>query len=307
QEKDEIKKSMKQDKIGSFKFSVICRFMANEVKGKNVFFTELINNSREILGDMDLLKTIDENKKVILAKWDALINRVILNMMRIVPFDYTEEMNELVTLESNMKLLLSELHKKYKEFNFKNKYKPSSFMDYFHYENNEDDIVRVEDSKTAFHFTKDKVYDCWLGDHAPKLLLDLPNIGVREFSFSTEINITSIPKKIGFLSGIVVKTVNDSVLYYGLHSDKEIKIDEKLRNFCVEKMPYPHSSVKLQVIFTNGKCTFSYSTDGSNSMKKFYEFKPDGMICEVGLSCKSWEKSAGLSIEFKNVSFEKLI
>ncbi|MDP4146123.1 MAG: hypothetical protein Q8936_16805, partial [Bacillota bacterium] len=46
QEKDEIKKSMKQDKIGSFKFSVICRFMANEVKGKNVFFTELINNSR---------------------------------------------------------------------------------------------------------------------------------------------------------------------------------------------------------------------------------------------------------------------
>lgn len=171
------------------------------------------------------------------------------------------------------------------------------------YENNEDGIVKYEGGQYIFRFTTGKIYNTWLFDNCPKVLL-YNGEPSQEMNIQVKCSIIKDFKRSGHQEGIFIRTDTDELYMFGLDFQKKYLLD------CVKKSNIDfflnnEDIQQCQLFLRYGVETLSIGTiDVDGEWNELGHYEMNIKIKQAGIFCKTWDDCKSLEIVFSDVFCE---
>jgi hypothetical protein len=170
--------------------------------------------------------------------------------------------------------------------------------------NNDDDIISGDDECIKFSFVKNRLYNWWIDDNAPKICLAKYNFddvySGKCIYVKSHMNISIVERFTSgerYQAGFYVKTYDDNSSYMCALSGQE--------EWSLDKVGYEgnklcsRSTYDIFMRVTKGNIIFGEYEEKNNEEKTLIERTiADTGEFEIGLACKTWEKSGKIIVEF---------
>lgn len=180
-------------------------------------------------------------------------------------------------------------------------------------ENNSDAIIYGDDNNIIFDFQGNKLYNWWLEDNAPKVLLLKENYDFlsRGNKLVLKTNLFIDFKENGnensfFKAGIFVRNHFGQKEYLcSVDNGGNASLDEV---GITEKSHMVRNSYNLFILIENGRLTFGeYTPESENELAVREIFLQQNILTEgefeLGLACKTWGTGEKLKLKFTNTQY----
>lgn len=287
------------------------------------YLIDKINSNNQSEDTMTLFVNANKSKKVAISE--------LIKLLRLYDYktDYLEKLNEEIFKIWNKHTLI-----KIKEI-YQNKYKIISYLNNreiidvdkklidelllakkyllkksnnsnhviynYRYLNNTDKIIKFNNENIDFYFNKNKTYNTWICDNAPKIVL------VDQIKNSIKINcgikILHHEDVEGFMAGIYIKLLNENIYMFGLDYMGKISLQlvgkkNIISNFCEKS-----NTCILQVLYLHKNLMFIEVK--KNEINTIYT-ENNILIKQIGLFCKTWNGCINLKVRFNDVKIDNI-
>ncbi len=275
---------MKQKKLFElFDKNEISQYIVERIKYKEVLYLELEWLLKFIQAD-NLIGDFLNVKTKLINEWKKISNKIVYCIYKGQLNQINPSLDDVAKLESEMYKCLIDL-----KFDL-NKMCINRVVNKYLFINNEDNIIsQQKEDDFIFNFNNDKIYDNWIDDCAPRVLL-------KNFLFNTN-QLTVVKTKVelltrnldaNYIAGFYLKTKNNERYMVGAKSGVSICMDHSSNNPCLfsaEKCAdVLELSISVKKNYVNILCVDALTHE--QIMNK--EVLLDSEICEIGLSCKTW-------------------
>lgn len=169
------------------------------------------------------------------------------------------------------------------------------------FENNHDDIISMSENNTYnFCFAGDKVYNYWQQDEAPKMIV-CNNLKNNNFEFQVMLELKQYEMSDSFLAGIFIRTNKNAFYIWGANCGLSLLFEKTGVNPNICELFKCKNLTYLKFTSHNGDYYLGYSLDGEVYENKRIDIQLDGQPLEIGIICKTWEKSNQLEFVFSNL------
>ncbi|MBQ9314654.1 MAG: hypothetical protein IJ220_06680 [Clostridia bacterium] len=262
-------------------------YLINIPKFMEVLYNEYFNIVHSILNKCNLKEDMNFIKYINL--WKKIVNRNILSYLRnkSIAGISEEEKKEIKDFESVIVLELCLVKKRLTNIK---PVLPLFHEDKYLIENDNDHIIETDDKNIYFHFCKNKSYNMWLEDSAPKCVLHKGKL--KDFIISIKIVIDRAYTVESFQTGIYFK-LDNRIYFAAIDNSNLIVLDEiGVDNLSYNKeVSYKHT---LLVEYKNS--ILSVRIDDDTYILSRYISGTDMEIGELGVACKTWGKPGTLKI-----------
>lgn len=301
--------------IEEFKKKVI-----NINKYRNLFFDILINSMKKLNWDKYLTKEMIETVSKQNKEWEKYILRNIVKVVKIK--DYQPQLeNSIYELENCIQNYVKKYLKYLREYdnnidekkleqckNNENTMISSTIS--YKMENNNDKIISGNDKEIIFNFNNNKLYNWWIEDNAPKILLVNENFekitkgGIKITTHMEVENGTDIAGDELYQAGFYIKTLIDDNSYVCAVENDSKWIFDRIGNSGRKQSIKNEYDIFL--IIKDEKIVFGETVGGMDLILFEDEIIFEG-IFETGIMCKTWNRPGKLKVKFKDISVKNLI
>lgn len=167
-------------------------------------------------------------------------------------------------------------------------------------ENDPDKIININNNSISFKFRRNKTYNWWYDDEAPKVIL-ISNINSNEnLRACTKIEIHSNYLESNFQAGIFLRTKTET-LFASIDLNDLFVLDKIgfINNSCKFKF-----STKIEIMLSiKHKRIAAKITNGRYESKMEWSLNSNSNF-DIGLSCKTWGNGEKLEVDFLNYYIE---
>lgn len=180
-------------------------------------------------------------------------------------------------------------------------------------ENNSDRIIYGTDKNIIFEFQGNKIYNWWLDDNAPKVLVSKGNYEIlnsgKKLVLKTRLFIDckeKINENAFFKAGIFIRNhLGQKEYFCTIDNGGNVSLDEV---GIAEKSHLLRNSYDLFISIESGRLTFGEYTPESEDELEIKEIFWQQKIVtegefELGLACKTWGTGEKLKLEFNNTQY----
>lgn len=161
-------------------------------------------------------------------------------------------------------------------------------------ENDPDKIININNNSISFKFRRNKTYNWWYDDEAPKVIL-ISNINSNEnLRACTKIEIHSNYLESNFQAGIFLRTKTET-LFASIDLNDLFVLDKIgfINNSCKFKF-----STKIEIMLSiKHKRIAAKITNGRYESKMEWSLNSNSNF-DIGLSCKTWGNGEKLEVDF---------
>lgn len=285
---EEIKKELRKKIINTNKYrsvfiSLIKKYM-NEISynEENILMLDSVNNQLEKFWTNYILVNLSniENNICNYADLPNIILETEINIRDII-LDFKNYLEKLTN---------SDKEKRFREL------KTNPII-----ENDLDRIIKINDNYINFNFERNKIYNWWYDDDAPKVVL-ISNINANEnIRACVNIEIHGDYKEQNFQAGIFLRTKTET-LFASLDVNDLFVLDKVgfINNSCkfefvnkVEiKLFIKHKTITAQIASKKNESKIEWCLNSNSNF-------------DIGLSCKTWGNGKKLEVDFMNFYIEK--
>lgn len=265
--------------------------IVNCAKGKKLLLECLIECLKIISIDTKRLEEIME--KIGKCWTEADLNLIHTLMKRNeIEKSYFDESKELQLQEKELLDALSKIQLLLQENSPGTQMEKTKYL----YENNEDGIITHDLEKYIFCFNKDKNYNFWLKDNAPKVLVYSERKPLNRFLFLVKCEVMEDCLLEGHVKGIFIATTTGAFFGFGL---------DHLRTFVFEQFgvatkrctaePFVNRKVLMYMKLEQQRLSYGI-IEGEEREFGYADF--DESILRIGFYCKTWSNCQKLKISF---------
>lgn len=275
-------------------------------KYREAFLNEICNALIELACDIDMVDSIRKQAVELQEKWKyyslkysvrassgkcekIVIDNVIMELEK----DLQKNIVESIKFISKSNDETSECNKKENEITYR-------------MENNKDRIIYGTDDNIIFEFEGNRTYNWWIEDDAPKVCILEENFDeINEgkcFTLTAKMKIEKSRDSVGdelFQAGFYLRThINDSNYMCAI---------ENKENWVLDKVGYDgikksiNSEYDIFVKIVNNKIIFGTFVVNEERVIAEEKIITEGHF-EMGLVCKTWNKSTGLKVQFNDIN-----
>ena len=169
-------------------------------------------------------------------------------------------------------------------------------------ENNRDDIITTcENEEVHFRFCGEKTYNYWQQDKAPKMIFYKVNDSDICFSFHVKLELKEYELGDKFFAGIFIRTDNSSFYIWGSNCGLSLLFEKTGVDPNIYEKFDSEKTVYLKFNYREEKLLLAYSINGVVYKQEHTAFSLDGKPLEIGIICKTWEKSNRLHFIFSEI------
>lgn len=284
--------------INNFDNKIICELETKQIRNNNnllnvpkymeVLFNEYSDLVCCIINDCSFKENIRLAEYINI--WKKIVNRNILNYFRSKSVNgVLEEDRE--AINNYEKLILIELNSiKYILANTDFLLPVSNKDNTYTIENDNDHIIKIENKNIYFNFQKNKNYNMWIEDSAPKCLLYQGEI--NDFILNVDINIDKKYTVEKFQIGIYWE-IQNKMYFAAIDNSDLLVLDEIGKNNLSYNKEVLYKHVLL-VEYKNKVLSVKIDDDTYTLSRCVLENDINGS--KLGVSCKTWGKPGKLDI-----------
>lgn len=268
--------------------------LVNIPKFKRVGLKELIDLLMKYSSNFSELQSLSELANNMFNLSVDKINMVLKSVYRRRPVDFFEYSSEIITFESEIRKILTNYidSSQLLKVNIQDECEDEKYI----IENNEEAIIQCHtNDRFIFSFGNHKVYNSWTDDCCPKVLFKY-NDSSNDSRFVTSVEVYDEFEEVGFLGGIVVKTGDGSVYFWGINSGKHLVLQHCGVNSCIAETPILEYAAELYVDIVGGNCSFGYVSE--SKLCNIITIKLTDKVRYLGVGSKTWINGEKLTIAF---------
>jgi len=167
-------------------------------------------------------------------------------------------------------------------------------------ENDQDHIIKKANNNIIFSFHNNKIYDCWVKDDAPKIILK-----EKKDSFSLEFDVVSnISYTTNYHCGLYIEDTDQHKYFCGPINEnvsiiKFYKMGHHINYEYKNMFEYP-GEISIKAVYKNNILSI-YILENNNYIEmlttEILEIK------KIGFSCKTWNGYDPIDIKISNIKF----
>jgi hypothetical protein len=182
-----------------------------------------------------------------------------------------------------------------------------SIVSKYSIENNEDAIVSQDNGQYLFNFHTDRVYNMWISDHCPKVIVYTNKNHSRHLSFSLKFKVDSQPGIIGHQEGIYLRTNHDFCYTLAMNHLNQYVFDF-VGKYTINTYNNPQPMNEYHIYMILEETTLSYGIiDHDGNYQKVGDFELVDEITHLGFFCKTWDHCTQLKVSFSDIKFDSQI
>ena len=266
------------------------KVIINLPKCKDVFLNELINNLLSYgYIDGEQFSTLIMKKDILINKWKIAINSVIKSIYKKqVCFSSLEHPKK---VEMEIKEIIRNCFKKSVDI--------QEIIDEVYYTEYAQDIISKKNNKFLFAFNGKNITNNWGHDKSPKIFVNRTVVNGQNFII--KVSVIYNPEKCDFVAGLVLRTSEGDLFFFGIDSEKRINIDCEGVNFSLASENGHFKDVFLKVNIERGKVQFCFKCQERLEWREMYSMNINTEYLEVGFGCKTYNKPKPLNVLYKPV------
>lgn len=266
----------------------------NVNKGRKIFFSEIINLMYSYHYNTRLIDSFSDKSYKLITEYNNFSNYCLLRIIsgKYEGIKFKESIksleNEILELLKNFRQYLFLLPEKLQTISKRNEKIINDF----------DNVINLKGENVFFEFIKNREYNWWENDNAPKLQI-VETTGIGTIEISAHIEISKEDNCNNFQVGFYV--INGDESYFA-----GIDINDK---FCLDKINYDNYSchynyIPVQKIYVliNGDFLEVGQINGEIKkciLRRFFEREN---TVSIGLICKKWEDYGKLMVKFSDIN-----
>lgn len=266
--------------------------LKNMPKYKEVFFAELIHSFQLYMDVSEKTLTNLENQKNDLKSlWEMCINSFFKKYYR----------NSQDMCLPNIDLAIKAERSIYDEIKFICNSKSGNKSDLKKAESsyvieNGQGIVTYKENTFCFNFDGSQIYNTWFHDESPKVMYDAILLNNK---FQVSVEIADNPENADFTAGIVLKTVDEQIFFFGIDGEKRINLDKANAVESYSEILGKFKKVTLSVdLSEEKKCNFVYKLPNKEESFLFHSLEISAEIKSIGFGCKTYNRAKLLDVRF---------
>lgn len=302
----ELEKLSKNDSdFASYYVEEFKKKIININKYREVFINELCKSMVNLEYDHDNIVKLKENAAILNELWKMFTLKYSIIV--------TSKHEKIIEIDEEIKKCEIQIQNQIKEYALylngvkkNNSVVKNSEINNITYEivNDFDGIIKGSDKNIQFSFVKNKIYNWWIEDNAPKVCLVKSNFSKidskKELFIRTQMNIKKCDRFTSgekYQAGFYIKTYEDNNNYMcALNEQEEWSIDKVGYE---GKTVFNRDTYNIFVRIVEDMIIFgTYDDKGENILLQQKIINIGDF--EVGLICKTWEKWGKLIVGFNN-------
>lgn len=269
-------------------------FILNIPKYKKVILNEVIQLMKVYSFDSTTLQSIMEP---MIKSWKNDNTRFIKRMFN-EDKSFKYECSDHTNLYENK--LLKEI-KNFIDYLHSNDYCDSNNNVCLPCENNEDNLISMQNNSYIFRFDTGKLYNSWLGDNCPKVVLYQGNQQQTEYvTIRTKIIIQKDCDQQGYDVGIYIRTENDELYLFGLDYRKLLLFDligvVNLKSYDIN---FKGKEIELQIEQKDNTIIMGI-VSLKQGFTKLGSYHLNNKIKQAGICCKTYDTCKDLIVCFSD-------
>ena len=174
-------------------------------------------------------------------------------------------------------------------------------------ENNEDDIVSENNGQYLFDFHTNRVYNMWISDHCPKVIIYTNNNHSKSLFFSLKFKVSSQPGIIGHQEGIYLRTNHDFCYTLAMNHLNQYVFDF-VGKYTIDTYKTLQSTKEYHIYMRLDQTTLSYGIiEEDGNFNKLGDYELGDEITHLGFFCKTWDHCIQLKVSFSDIKFDSQI
>ncbi|HEO3323275.1 TPA: hypothetical protein VAT55_000797 [Streptococcus agalactiae] len=166
---------------------------------------------------------------------------------------------------------------------------------------NNKNIISVNENETIFNFNGERIYNSWLSDESPKVILENGKISEFEEEYYIKIEEKNVSVVAGFFLNL-----SEKLYYFGLDSCKRINIDIAGIESTVRQAIVETDSVYLKLVLRDEVLSFKYKVTEKESYTVLMNMGLSAnKIKTYGIGCKTYNQPKTLKVLFRNIKYKE--
>lgn len=284
---DDIKNSI-NDKII---FDELIKNLINTCKYKEVLLNEICDLLKKFSYPEEEIASIKNDKDILIEKWFLFNNKTIKNLYNETIEIDEKKLDEIINLENNLKYHIDICIDFLKFISLEQDSNVTASR--LKVENNNDSIISMYNNDIIeFKFANNKVYDSWISDDSPKVIMDAVN---KNFVLSTDIEVVTKTFEEGFEAGLFFRTSDGKMYTWTIDYNNKTNLN-LIGIKSIEQNFYDNNGIFIEV--NNDSVILGINKNKQKIVTS--KISIEGDIIQVGLLCKTWGNCKKLDVRFLN-------
>jgi hypothetical protein len=172
--------------------------------------------------------------------------------------------------------------------------------DSYLFENNEDKIIEYINKQYVFDFCNNKVYNSWITDCSPKVIMYNEKRMLTSFDFNVMCTVITNCDKEGHQEGIFIRTESNKMFTFALDYMKSLVFD-LVGQYTIFQKECSLKAQSLNLFTRLDNSSLIYGIISEDKIEeKMGEFYLGESVRQVGVFCKTWGECKKLKVTFYN-------
>lgn len=168
-------------------------------------------------------------------------------------------------------------------------------------ENNTDELIHYCNGNYVFQIETGKIYNSWLDDKCPKVILYQGNEQQNEdILIRTKIRVEKEAGTQGHNEGIYIRTEKDELYMFGIDYNRIVSFDlVGIGNVAIYDVEWEAMEIELEIIQRNNQIITAIVSE-KNEVMELGSYDMESKIAQAGIYCKNYDLCDKVVVTFSN-------